>query len=166
VNIPQNLVTLGGVVVGLSILAWNLTRWWTGSKKRSIRDLMPFIACALYGMLLILTAGGLLGGLADVALWGSSAIGDAALEYGVGAGTPNVTRSSSLVLTDGGSAAVIVSTVILIAVWTRKRGFRWDFALNITCGISLGLSSGVAGWAAMVLGPVVNTAGDAIVGLL
>lgn len=165
-NITRNLVTLGGVVVGLSILAWNLTRWWAGSKKRSVRDLMPFITCALYGMLLILTTGGILGGAADYALWGSSEIGNAALTYGVGAGTPNVTRSTDLVLTDGGSAVVIVATVVLVAVWTRKRGFRWDFALDIVCGISLGLSSGIAGAVGQVLGPVVNTSGDWIVGLM
>lgn len=169
-NIPvHNIVSLGGVTIGLSILGWNLARWWVGHKKRNIKallDLVPFILCALYGMLLILSAGGLLGGGADWTLWGTSAIGDAALEYGVGGGTPAVTRSSNLVLTDGGHAVVIISTVILIAVWTFRRGFRWDLFFGVLCGISLGLSSGAAGAAGYVLSPVVSTAGDAVVGLL
>ncbi|MET7711023.1 hypothetical protein [Streptomyces sp. NPDC005407] len=165
----RDLVSLGGVIFGLSVLAWNVTRWWSGSKKHrlsDLRELGPFALCALYGMLLILATGGLLSSLADVALWGTSAAGDAALEYGVGANTPDVTRSQHIALTDGGAGVVIIGTVILVAVWTRKRGFRWDLAFSILCGISLGLASGIAGAFGWVLGPVVNTAGDAIVGLL
>lgn len=161
-----NVVSLGAVVVGLSITGWYVTTWWVGSKKHSIKDLLPFICCSLYGMLLILTAGGILGGLAGWALWGSSQVGDAALTYGVGAGTPDVTRQSSLVLTDGGAATVIVMTVVLCAVWRRKRSFHVEYALGVVNGITLGLASGIAGVAATVLGPVVNTSGDWIVGLM
>lgn len=165
----HNLVSLGGVIVGLSILAWNVTRWWAGNKKHSLktlRQLVPFLLCALYGMLLILSAGGIIGLAADWTLWGTSAIGDAALEYGVGGQSPDVTRTSNLVLTSGGHGVVIITTVILIAVWTIRRGFRWDLFFSVLCGISLGLSSGAAGVAGYVLSPVVSTAGDAVVGLL
>lgn len=109
---------------------------------------------------------GLLGGGADWSLWGTSAIGNAALAYGVGGGTPDVSRTSHLVLTDGGHAVVIIATVVLVAVWTVRRGFRWDLFGAVMCGISLGLSSGVAGLAGWVLSPVVSTLGDAVVGLL
>ncbi|MCP9209968.1 hypothetical protein [Streptomyces cucumeris] len=168
-NFTHNVVSLGGVTVGLSIAAWNITCWWTGHKKRNLaalKDLVPFAITALYGMLLILSAGGMLGGGADIGLWGSSAIGDAALKHGVGGDSPNVTRHSNLVLSDGGHAVVIIATVVLVAVWTRKKGFRWDIFFNLICGISLGLSSGVAGAAGFVLSPVVSTAGDWTVGLL
>ncbi|MFE2020146.1 hypothetical protein ACFW9O_19135 [Streptomyces sp. NPDC059499] len=162
-------VSLGGVIVGLSIAAWNITRWWAGNKKhnlKSLRQLAPFLLCSLYGMLLILSAGGVLGLAADWTLWGTSAIGDAALEYGVGGESSDVTRTSHLVLTPGGHGVVIILTVILIAVWTIRRGFRWDLFFSVLCGISLGLSSGAAGVAGYVLSPVVSTAGDAVVGLL
>lgn len=165
----HNIVSLGGVTVGLSILGWVIARWWVTNKKKNIKALLklvPFFLCASYGMLLILSTGGLLGYGADWSLWGTSAIGDAALEYGVGGGTPNVTRHSNLVLSDGGHAFVIVSTVILIGVWTVRRGFRWDLFFAVLCGISLGLSSGAAGVAGYVLSPTVSTAGDVIVGLL
>ncbi|MFD6972179.1 hypothetical protein [Streptomyces sp. NPDC059949] len=169
-NLPTYaVVSLGGVTVGLSLLGWTLARWWVTYKKKSFkaaRALAPFISCALYGMLLILSAGGLLGAAADWSLWGSSAIGDAVLEYGVGGDTPDVTRTSNLVLTDGGHAVVIIATVVLVAVWTVRRGFRWDLFGAVLCGISLGLSSGVAGVAGWVLSPVVSTLGDAVVGLL
>ncbi|WP_432104882.1 hypothetical protein [Streptomyces sp. bgisy091] len=169
-NIPTyNLVSLGGVVVGLSIAAWFVTRWWSGNKKHnlgSLRQLAPFALCSLYGMLLILSAGGIIGAAADWTLWGTSAIGDAVLEYGVGGQAPDVTRSSHLALTPGGHGVVIIMTVILCAVWSRRRGFRWDLFASVLCGISLGLSSGLAGVAGYVLSPVVSTAGDFVVGLL
>lgn len=160
-----SVVSLGGVTVGLSILAWYVTHWWLRGKKHW-RTLVPFIPCALYGMLLVLAAGGLLGGFADVTLWGSSAIGDAALKYGLGSGSPRVTRNSSLVLTDGGHAFVLILTVVLLAVWKKRGGFDKDMVLGVVCGICLGLSSGVAGWTGRILGPVVSWCGDAIVGLL
>ncbi|PVE04680.1 hypothetical protein [Streptomyces scopuliridis] len=165
-----NVVSLGGVTVGLSLLAWEITRWWPGRKNllklKKLLDLLPFTLAALYGMLLILSAGGILGGGANVALWGGSEIGDATLQYGLGAGTPDATRTSNLVLTDGGHAFVIVCTVILFAIWTKRGGFRWDLARAVFCGITLGLSAGVAGIAGYVLSPVVSAAGDSIVGLL
>lgn len=170
-NLPSyGIVSLGGVTVGLALLGWEITRWWPGlkhaGKPKHLLKLLPFLAVWLYGMLLILSAGGLLGAGADWSLWGSSAIGDAALAYGVGGGTPVVTRSSNLVLTDGGHAVVLIATVILIALWTKRRGFNWLVVRALISGISLGLASGVAGVAGYVLSPLVSTAGDAIVGLL
>ncbi|WP_369778051.1 hypothetical protein [Streptomyces sp. R33] len=170
-NLPTYaVVSLGGVTVGLSLLGWEITRWWPGAKQaakpKHLLKLLPFLLVWLYGMLLILSAGGLLGGGADWSLWGSSAIGNAALTYGVGGGTPNVTRHSNLVLTDGGHAVVIIATVVLIAVWTKRRGFNWMIVRALISGISLGLASGVAGVAGYVLSPVVSAAGDYVVGLL
>lgn len=164
------IVSLGGVTVGLSLLGWEITRWWPGLKQagkpKHLLKLLPFLAVWLYGMLLVLSAGGLLGAGADWSLWGSSTIGNAALAYGVGGGTPAVTRSSNLVLSDGGHAVVIIVTVVLIAVWTKRRGFNWMIVRAILSGVSLGLASGIAGAAGYVLSPVVSTAGDYVTGLL
>ncbi|MFJ6934448.1 hypothetical protein [Streptomyces sp. NPDC101132] len=170
-NFPTyGIVSLGGVTVGLSLLAWEVTRWWPGlksaGKPKQLLKLAPFLIVWLYGMLLVLSAGGLLGAGADWSLWGSSAIGDAALAYGVGGGTPTVTRSSHLVLSDGGHAVVIIATVALIALWTKRRGINWMVVRALLSGISLGLASGVAGAAGYVLSPVVSTAGDYVAGLL
>ncbi|MGW6598486.1 hypothetical protein [Streptomyces sp. NPDC055036] len=163
-----NVVSLGGVTVGLSLLGWEIARWWPGRKKaiKQLVRLVPFTLAALYGILLILSAGGLLGLGADWSLWGGSEFGDAVLEYGIGSDAPTVTRTSNLVLSPGGHAFVIVATVVLVAVWTKRGGFRWDLARAVLCGIHLGLSAGVAGIAGYVLSPVVSTVGDAIVGLL
>lgn len=159
-------LSLGGVTVGLAILVYVAVRWFQRSRGRWLA-LLPFLLSAAYGMLLILSTGGILGGAADVALWGSNVVGDSALEYGVGGGTPEVTRTHTLALTDGGHAMVLVISAGLGAYWQfGKKAPKRDMALGALCGVSLGLASGVAGWAADVLAPVVNSGGDSIMGVL
>lgn len=162
-----NTLSLGGLTVGLGILTWVGYRWWFTQRKNWKALIFPFIPLMCYGMLLILSTGGILGGAAGVTLWGSNLIGDITLEYGVGGGTPGVTRSVSLVLTNAGHMMVVLMTVALAAFWVFKKTVRrLDIVLPIVCGISLGLSSGIAGVAAMVLGPTVDTAGGIIAGVL
>ena len=169
-NIPvYGLVSLGGVTTGLSLLAWDFTRWWASHKKRlairALRDLAPQILCLAYGALLVLSVGGIIGAIADWSLWGTNQVGRVVLVYGLGASTPNVTRSSHLALTPGGHAAVVIITVVIVAVCT-KRGFRWDFVRQILAGISLGLASSVAGVMGLVVAPTVSWAGDYVTGLV
>jgi hypothetical protein len=165
-----SVVSLGGVTVGLSLLGWEIVQWWPGRKQaikfKHLVRLVPFLLTWSYGMLLILSAGGLLGAGADWSLWGTSAIGDAVLEHGFGSPTPDVTRTSYLVLSPGGHAVVAIATILLVAVWVKRRGFNWSLLRAVLSGISLGLASGIAGMAGWVLSPVVSTLGDLIVGLL
>lgn len=169
-DIPAyGIVSLGGVTTGLSLFAWDFTRWWTNHKKRfalkALRDLAPQFLCLSYGALLILCVGGIIGSIADWSLWGTNAVGDVVLVYGFGATTPTVTRSSHLALTPGGHAAVIVITVVMVAVCSR-RGFRWDLVRQIFAGISLGLAKSIAGFVGLAVAPTVSWAGDYVVGLL
>ncbi|MBK3563205.1 MULTISPECIES: hypothetical protein [unclassified Streptomyces] len=169
-DIPvYSMVSLGGVTVGLSLFAWDFTRWWTSHKKRlsikALSTLLPQLLCNAYGALLILSAGGIVGGLADWSLWGTNQVGDVVLVYGLGASTPNVTRSTHLALTPGGHAAIIIITVVIVAVCS-KRGFRWDFVRQILAGNSLGLASSIAGVVGTVVAPTVSWAGDYVTGLV
>ncbi|MEU6222257.1 hypothetical protein [Streptomyces sp. NPDC047042] len=163
------LVSLGGVTTGLSLFAWDFTRWWTSHKKRltlkALQALLPQILCLAYGALLVLSVGGIIGAIADWSLWGTNQVGRVVLIYGLGASTPNVTRSSQLALTPGGHAAVIIITVVTIAVCTR-RGFRWDYVRQIFAGISLGLASNVAGIVGFIVAPTVSWVGDYVAGIL
>ncbi|MFD7884076.1 hypothetical protein ACFV3N_16755 [Streptomyces bauhiniae] len=169
-DIPTyGLVSLGGVTVGFSLFAWDFTRWWTSHKKRfalkALAQLVPQFLCLSYGALLILSTGGIIGGLADWSLWGQNTVGDIVLVYGLGATTPTVTRSSHLALTPGGHAVVIIITVVIVAVCS-KRGFRWDFVRQILAGVSLGLASSIAGAVGLIVAPSVSWAGDYMTGLL
>lgn len=183
-----SLVGLGGVAVAICIIVWESVRWWyespgkTGTEKlkKNWRALpvpcVPmnaFGALSCFGMLLILSAGGVLGGAASVALWGSNEVGRIALEQGVGGTDADVTRSTSLVLSNGGHLVVLAMAVAFagVCVFSRsKRGFSVRdvlarLVLPVVCGICMGLSSGMAGWAAQVLGPAVDTLGGFITGL-
>jgi hypothetical protein len=159
-------LTLGGVTVGLAILVWRGVQWWN-RERPGFPVLLPFLASGMYGILLILSTGGLLGEAAGVALWGSNAVGDAGLEYAVDGNTPEVTRGYSLSLSDGGHAMVLLLTVGMAAAWKFSRKLpKKDMGLGVLCGISLGLADGVAGWAADILAPVANGGGDWITGVM
>jgi len=169
-NIPTyGLVSLGGVVVGLSLFAWDFSRWFVSNKKRlslkAIRRLAPFLGCMAYGSLLILSAGGLIGAAADWSLWGTNQAGNVILVYGLGSTTPDVTRSNHLALSPGGHGVIIVVTVAVVAV-SSIRGMRWDFARGTLAGVSLGLASSIAGFVGWAVAPVVSWAGDYVAGLV
>lgn len=165
-----SIVTLGGVVVGLGLFLWDASRWWADHPKKhfglkSLRRLAPVLACNSYGALLILSAGGIIGAVADWSLWGTNQVGEVGLVYGVGGTSPNVTRTVHLALTPGGHAVVLLATVVFVAIASR-RGFRWDFIRQTLAGVSLGLAKSVAGIAGFLLAPAVSYAGDLIAGLL
>lgn len=169
-DIPvYGVVSLGGVTTGLSLFAWDFARWFASHKKRlalkALAALAPQILCMAYGALLVLSAGGLIGALADWSLWGTNQVGNIVLVYGLGASTPTVTRSSQLALTPGGHAAVIIITVVFIAIASR-RGFRWDFVRHVLSGVSLGLASSIAGVVGVAVAPSVSWAGDYVMGVL
>ncbi|MFD6691097.1 hypothetical protein ACFWEV_35175 [Streptomyces bacillaris] len=165
ISSPPMVVTLGSVTVGLSILTVILIRWWTRDGHR-VKALMPYLGSTLYGMLLILTGGGLLGGAAGWALWGTTETGDVALEHGTGSASPEVTRQYADALTPGGNMVVILCTVALVAllVWGRRPWLH--IVLGLLTGISLGLADSLAGFAATALAPAANGIGDALGGLL
>ncbi len=169
-DIPTyGLVSLGGVTVGLSLFAWDFSRWFASHKKRltlkALRQLAPQLLCMAYGALLILSAGGLIGAAADWSLWGTNQAGDIVLVYGLGSTTPNVTRAQHLALSPGGHAVIIIATVVVIAVSSR-RGFRWDYVRHILSGVSLGLASSIAGAVGFIVAPSVSWAGDYVAGIL
>lgn len=152
-------VTLGGTAVGAALLIGYLIRWWFQEKHKP-SHLMPFVLSMAYGMLLILSGGGLLGGGAGIALWGSNMVGDGALKYGVGGTTQDVTRDRLLVLTEGGHVVVLLLTVALLALWKWAPKIRnWKIAVGMLCGICLALSGTLAGAAAVPLGSGVDLAG-------
>lgn len=164
----QSYVSLGGLFVGLCIIAGHITLWQMGGRSRGIRGLLlPFLPIFFYGMLLTLSAGGALGWFSHASLWGSNQVGDNALKYGVGSGTQNVTRAVSVVLTPAGHGVVLVMTVVLALVfWKSKRIDRKAVALYFVSGTCLALSSGVAGFFATLLAPGVDTVGGLLAGVL
>lgn len=160
---PNTLVTLGGVSVGVCILALFGIRWWFREKHRPAA-LIPFLLALAYGMLAALSAGtawSALGAAAWVTLWAANVAGYAALVWGVGGHSPDVTRGHQLVLTNGGFVIVLLLTAVLIGLWKWARKVpNGEIGAGFAAGVCLALSGNVAGIAAVPLGSAVNLLGS------
>ncbi len=155
----MNTVTLGGVAVGSALLVLSVIRWWfhDGHKPAAA---VPYLLATAYGMLAVLAAGGLLGQVAGLTLWGANGLGDLSLVYGVGGSSTNVTRVHQIALADGGYVIVLLLTVALFGLWKwAKKVPNGRLAAGAATGICLGLSGTVAGAAAVPLASAVNAAG-------
>lgn len=163
--------TLGGVTVGLAVLIHHLIDWWPGPKTltkdpvRQAARLAPFLIAWCYGVLGVLTVGGLVGFVFDAALWATNWLGDVALVWGVNGpvGTPSRT-STYLPLTKAGSGIVLLLTVGILGA-RKKSPWRSDINRGMWCGLGLGTSAGIAGFAAVPLAEAVNWLGATVYGV-
>ncbi|MEU6229968.1 hypothetical protein [Streptomyces sp. NPDC047042] len=165
-------VTFGGVTVGICILLATLVKWWPGLKplqkrpQQHLGRLLPFLTAWAYGVLAVLTVGGIIGWIADTALWITSWLGDVALVWGVG-GQSGVrgARAAYLPLSQAGGGVVLILTVTMTAAIKRGDKYRGDLLVGTWCGITLGTSAGVAGFAAVPLAQAANWLGDSVYGV-
>ena len=162
--------TLGAVLIGLILLAWEIAKWYPGIKALRadavghLGNLLPFLLCWAIGALTVMVVGGLIGWAGDFALWGLGAFGDGLLVFGVGAKTGTAPGSTSAPLTEGG----LFITVIVIAVFLARRGkgataSKWRGWFS---GIGLALTGSIARYAAVPLASVANLAGAWLTGML
>jgi hypothetical protein len=164
-------VTIGGVTIGICILLATVIMWWPGLKSLQKRPqqylgkLLPFILAWSYGVLTILAIGGAIGWAARGWLWLSNWLGDAALVYGVGGEWgQHGTGGHYLPLTATGNGLVLICTVGIMTAIKCSAKYRRDLLLGTWCGITLGISSGVAGHAAVPLAQAMNIIGDTVYG--
>ncbi|MEV5048913.1 hypothetical protein AB0N20_31040 [Streptomyces griseoincarnatus] len=168
----MNYVTIGGVTVGLCILGYFVTTWWPGRKQltkdplRHAANLAPFLFAWSYGCLTVLGVGGVIGWGARSARWISNWLGDVALVWGVG--TPAGQAAGGTVylpLTQTGGAIVLILTAVMVAL-VKKSKHGKVLKLGTWCGLTLGTSAGVAGFAAVPLAQGVNWLGATVYGAL
>lgn len=179
-NLGNPAVSLGGITLGTIIVILVLLRWHKkgggggkksddGGSSRDWKALIPFFIALCFGILAILAAGPVsaLGLITRLSLWGGDGIGHAYLVWGIGGNSPDVTRATAVVLTDGGYAMFAIWTAVMIALflWSKKLPKR-QTALGILAGILLGLSQGIAGMAAVPLASAVNAAGGWYAGVV
>ncbi|MGW3154022.1 hypothetical protein ACWDG9_04860 [Streptomyces sp. NPDC001073] len=180
-GVTTSTVSLGAVTIGLSILAWHLSRWWKtggggkggppgvggGGGGRDPKVLIPFLSSVALGMLCVTAAGGLLGTGATMLLDLGNTLGNWSLTAVTGTATPGVTRSGQKSLTPGGCAALVVYIVVLVALWkSGGKVFHGKLTSGVTCGVMLGLSAGFSGIAAAAVVSVFNAAGDKLTGVM
>jgi hypothetical protein len=163
-------VTMGGVTIGLIILVAVLIDWWPGLRPlkkapaRYAARLAPFLIAWCYGVLTILGIGGLLGAASHAALWISNWLGDVALMWGVGGQVQQgASRGVYVPLTATGTALMLILTAVMLAA-AKKTQYRRDLKMGAWCGVCLGTSAGVAGFAAVPLAQAANWLGAALYG--
>ena len=162
-------VTLGGVVIGICILLWQVVDWWPGTKALKSHpagyaaELLPFLIAWCYGVLGILTSMGLIGMAFDAALWASNWVGDAALVLGVGESPRQVASGTYAPLTTFGNCTMLVAAVGMVAA-VKKASSGPALKRGTWCGLCLGTSSGVAGLAAVPLAQGINAIGSTVFG--
>ncbi|MFD4558986.1 hypothetical protein ACFWP5_32485 [Streptomyces sp. NPDC058469] len=162
----MNYVTYGGVTVGLCLLVHQLVTWWPGRKQlmkdpvKHASELLPFLLSWAYGCLTTLGVGGLIGLISSTVLGLSDWLGDAALVWGVGGNAEQLAaRASFVTLTWPGRALVLIMTVAIVAA-AKKSKHGDEIKRGTWCGITLGTSAGVAGFAAVPLALSANWLGD------
>lgn len=162
----MNIVTLGGLTAGIGILILTGIRWWF-REGHTGAALVPFLLAFAYGMLAVLSTGGLLSGIAGATLWGANGLGDLALVYGVGGHSANVTRGAQTALSDGGYVVVLLLTLVVFGLgkWAKKVPVS-KLVFGALAGICLGLSGTIAGVAAVPLASTVNGLGLAFTAVL
>lgn len=164
----MNYVTFGGVTVGIMILGYQLTIWWPGRKQlmkdpvKHASKLLPFLASWAYGCLTTLGIGGLIGTASSATLGLSNWLGDAALVWGVGESVGQQAGAKTFVpLTSPGAALVLIATAVFIAAVKKASDDNSKtLKLGAWCGITLGTSAGVAGFAAVPLATAANWCGE------
>lgn len=163
-------LTVGGLAVGLSVLVWYLLRWWHGQKKggpKNWRDLLPFGSGITLGILAASCAGGVLGTVAGWVRHLSDVAGDKVVSGATGGASPALSIAGVPPMTPGGALLTVAAFVALGALWKKiKDSSRKPLAFGSVCGITLGMSPGIAGGVALALLPLVNNAGNSILGMI
>lgn len=182
------VITVGGALIGALACLAVLLPWWRKSsgsaapaaggklskgapapaaKGRNWKALSHFGTGLAVGVLSATCVGGMLGLAARRIGGGSNTAGDKLLSWLTGVGSQAVTRKGLAALQPGGAVVLILLLVGLVIVWRASgRAVRKDLALGLLAGCTLGPTAGLAGIAAVVLVPAVNSAGGALVGLL
>lgn len=162
--------TLGAVLIGFAFIVWEIGDWFPGVKAlrgnavAHLGGLLPFLISWCVGALTVMVIGGLVGWAGDTALWGLNTFGDGLLVYGVGAQTGTAPGSAAAPLTQGG--LFITALVIIGFLARRNRGAKASKWRGWGAGIGLGLSAGIARYAAIPLVSGVNLAGAWLTGII
>src|SRR5690606_5236102 len=127
--------------------------------------LLPFILAWCYGALTILGVGGIVGWISGTILSISSWLGDVALAWGVGGSSGQSVGRTYIPLTATGLSLLLVLTAVTIAA-TKKSKHGATIGRGAWCGICLGTSAGVAGFAAAPLANAANSVGDIVFGAI
>ncbi|MEU8927355.1 hypothetical protein AB0D10_41635 [Kitasatospora sp. NPDC048545] len=169
-NVPATSLTMGGLLVGLAIPVWHVTRFGGAhikNHKAIVRDsteFIPLVAGMAYGGLATATTSGLIGAFTGFVTFLGNGAGSFAM-WGLTGGTTTLnTRANPLELDGAGNIILLLITVAVIAAWKPiPQEARSRMRVGMFSGILLGLSATLGGVVAATIIPAVNNAGAALV---
>lgn len=164
-------LTVGGLAVGLSVLVWYLLRWWHTHKgkkdNKPWKELTPFASGIILGMLAAACAGGVLGTVAGWVRTASNTAGDKVVAGATGGGAQTLSVAGVPPMSPGGALLTVAAFVALFALWKKVHAAsRKPIMFGSVCGVTLGMSPGIAGSVALALLPLVNSAGNSLLGII
>lgn len=165
------VATLGGVTIGLYLLARHLIEWFPGLKNLQkkplvyLGDLLPFVLAWCYGALAVLTSVGLIGWAFDTALWASNWLGDAALWLGVGESPGQAAGAKYRPLGVFGNCVMLLFTLLVPTIVNHTKAGP-AVKRGVWCGLCLGTSSTIGGLVAIPLAQGVDWVGAATYGAI
>ncbi|WP_130799772.1 hypothetical protein [Streptomyces otsuchiensis] len=158
-------LTIGGAAIGLMLLGIALHHWWKG--KRDPKDLIPSAEGVAAGVLATLCTGGLIGGAAGWIAGGANAAGGFAMGAAAGAEDGVIAGAEMPPLSPGGAVLVVVGIVVLcVAIKGAPKAQRRRILGGVIVGATLGLTAGAAAILGGTLVPIVNSIGDAGLGVI
>jgi hypothetical protein len=184
VDSPAPYVSVGGLAIGLGILAWYLFPWWwkgrksknsgkssgggqESGSKRDWRELLPLASGLAIGSLAAACTGGLLGWAAHGVSRANESVGDVAVTGATGAEGTGVDQGALPTLNGGAAIVAFLALVAVVALWKKMpEAMRKELAAGGWAGVSLALSAGAAGVLARTVVPAVNSLGDSLTGVL
>ncbi|MFJ5927606.1 hypothetical protein ACIQF6_33925 [Kitasatospora sp. NPDC092948] len=166
-------LTIGGLFVGLALPTWHISRFAVGSIKngnqatKGALDLVPMAAGMLYGGIATATTSGLIGFTTGAITWFGNNAGSLAMWGSTGGNTTLAARTSQYELTGMGNLILLLLTVVILGAWKKiPTKAKPRMRLGIISGTLLGLSATLGGLVMATVIPLVNSAGQALVGTI
>lgn len=186
---PTNVVTLGGLTIGLFLLVRELWMWWRGGggaasaapsggkkgatpaasagKARDPKALAPFASGIAFGALCVACPAGLLGTFAGIVRSLSNSAGGVVMQKATGQAAPAVAQATAPALNGYGAFVTSVVLLLVIVVWKKlSKVIKGKFRNGVWAGTLLTISTGVFAVIGASVIPTANSIGSGLVGAI
>jgi hypothetical protein len=186
---PTTSLTLGGLAIGVFLLAWELWQWWRGGgsapaaaprgkgkgapaaapagRSRDPKALVPFASGLMFGSLCVACPAGLLGTFSGVLRSLGNAGGGAVMEHATGQSPAVIAQGAAPALDSHGAFIVTVALLLVIVAWKKlSKVIKGKFRNGVWCGTLLAITTGVFAVIGQMAVPSANQLGATLVGAI
>jgi hypothetical protein len=173
-------LTLGGLLIGVTVLAYELWMWWrtgssggtapigpgtTAGRGRDPKALAPLASGIAFGAMCVGCPAGLLGAFAGLLRGLGDGAGGGALHAATGHTAPAVANAAAPGLDDYGATVVTITLLLVLIAWKRlAKTTKGHFRNGVIAGCLLCISSGAFAYIGLIVIPACNGLGHQAVG--